>query len=260
MKTLICGYGNIGKHIYKEFEKLKDNITIYDKYLDGYNLSQLLENYYDYAFICVPTEMKEDGSADTYEVEWITKRISAKTIIIKSAIPVGTCKKLSLHNIVVSPEYYGTTQHSLESPNFAILGGDKKYCANVVQLYSKVKDGSFKFIFTDWKTAELAKYMENCWIATKVTFCNEFAQIAENFGIQYEELRECFIADERVNPSHTFVYKNKPYYNSHCLNKDIPALIKQCEFQNIDIPLISKVNEIKLTKEMEHDILNNLKK
>ena len=44
------------------------------------------------------------------------------------------------------------------------------------------------------------------------------------------------------------MYKDKPYYDSHCLNKDIPALIKQCEFQSIDMPLISKVNEINLTR------------
>lgn len=107
-----------------------------------------------------------------------------------------------------------------------------------------MKDGSFRFIFTDAKTAELAKYMENCWLATKVTFCNEFAKIAEGFGISYEELRECFVADERVNPSHTFVYKDKPYYDSHCLNKDIPALISFCNSSGINAELIKSINSI----------------
>ena len=244
MKILVCGYGNIGKHIYIEFEKLSNSIVIYDKYKEPYNDGELLNKYYDYVFVCVPTEMNEDGSADTSEVEWIVNRLNAETIIIRSAIPIGTCEKMRKENIIISPEYYGTTQHSLDSPNFAILGGNKDYAIKVAQLYSNVKNGSFRFIFTDYKTAELAKYMENCWLATKVTFCNEFASIAEQFGINYEELRECFIADERVNPSHTFVYKDKPYYDSHCLNKDIPALINTCQNNNIITPLMSAVKQI----------------
>lgn len=254
IKILICGYGNIGKHIKKEFEKLSDSIVIYDKYKEPYNNHALLNENYDYAFVCVPTEMNEDGSANTIEVEWIVDKLNAETIIIRSAIPVGTCEKMGKENVVISPEYYGTTQHSLDSPNFAILGGNRDYASKVVQLYSKVKNGSFRFIFTDYKTAELAKYMENCWLATKVTFCNEFASIAERFGINYEELRECFIADERVNPSHTFVYKDKPYYDSHCLNKDIPALISFCENNGIQSDLMKSVHNINQKKKTQNNI------
>lgn len=251
MKILICGYGNIGKHIFKEFEKVSSSITIYDKYKEPYNNDKILEDFYDIAFICVPTEKKDDGSADISEVIDITSRIHTDVIVIKSAIPIGTCDLLiskGICNVVVSPEYYGTTQHSLESPNFAILGGQKDLSVKVSRIYSRVKDGSFKFIFVDAKTAELAKYMENCWIATKVTFCNEFATIANYFNINYEELRECFIADERVSPSHTYVYPDKPYYDSHCLNKDIPALIYQCKENNIDTPLMDAVLDIKETR------------
>ena len=86
--------------------------------------------------------------------------------------------------------------------------------------------------------------MENCWIAAKVTFCNEFADIAAKFNINYEELRECFVADERVNPSHTYVYRDKPYYDSHCLNKDIPALLSFCKNKGVDTPLMNAVNLI----------------
>lgn len=251
IKILICGYGNIGKHIEKEFEKLSDSLFLYDKYNILHNDDEVLKENYDFAFICVPTEMNEDGSANISEVEWIVNRVNAETIIVKSAVPVGTCEKLGKDNIVVSPEYYGTTQHSLESPNFVVLGGNKIYTGNAAQLYSKVKDGSFRFIFTDTKTAELAKYMENCWLAAKVTFCNEFARIAEGFNVQYEELRECFIADERVNPSHTFVYKEKPYYDSHCLNKDIPALLSFCRRKGIKADLMESVDNINTKRKEE---------
>ena len=59
----------------------------------------------------------------------------------------------------------------------------------------------------------------------KVSFCNEFARICAQFGVNYREWRELWLADPRINPSHTFVYQDAPYYDSHCLNKDIPAII-----------------------------------
>ena len=248
MKNVICVYGNIGKHILKEFISISDSFKIYDKYMDGYNSAELLDEHYNYVFVCVPTEMKGNGECDTSEVKWICSKIDADVIIIKSAVSVGTCESLCKDNIVISPEYYGTTQHSLESPNFVVLGGNENYCCKVTQLYSRVKNGAFSYIYVDWKTAELAKYMENCWIATKVTFCNEFADIAKAFGIQYERLRQCFVADERVNPSHTYVYPEQPYYDSHCLNKDIPALLVSCKSNKIKTPLMDKVHMINLER------------
>lgn len=240
-KILICGYGNIGIHIRTEFAYIEPEIEIYDKYKEDYCCPEKLETFYDYAIVCVPTEAKEDGSSNTSEVFEIVQKLKADTILIKSTIPVGTCEKIGMKNVVFSPEYYGTTQHSLKSPNFIILGGEKGYCCKIVQLYQRVKNGTIHYLFTDWKTAELVKYMENCWIATKVTFCNEFAKIAENFGVEYEELRECFIADERVSPYHTYVYREKPYYDSHCLNKDIPALLAMCRESKVEVPLMEQV-------------------
>lgn len=191
------------------------------------------------------------------DATFIEKYLSYKIPIVYNATPIPypntvieplqELLKIS-GNIVISPEYYGTTQHSLESPNFVVLGGNENYCYKVAQLYSRVKDGTFNYIFVDWKTAELAKYMENCWIATKVTFCNEFADIAKAFGIQYERLRQCFVADERVNPSHTYVYPEQPYYDSHCLNKDIPALLVSCKSNKIKTPLMDKVHMINLER------------
>ena len=244
-KVLIVGYGNIGKHLCKELEKL--NPSIYDKFIPEY--TSTINDYYDIAFVCVPTEMLLDGSADTSIVEEAIAAVNADVIVVKSAVPVGTTDYLAEKynkNLIISPEYYGTTQHSSDSPNFLILGGDKKHSRKVAQLYYNIKNGSFRIKFTDTKTAELAKYMENCFLALKVTFCAEFKEIADSFGIIYEELREIFIMDERMGESHTFVYEAHPYYDSHCLNKDIPALIK---FAN-NPPLMSKMNEINKEKKI----------
>lgn len=238
-KVLIVGYGNIGKHLYKELEKLKP--FVYDKFMPEYTAA--INSRYDIAFVCVPTEMLPDGSADISVVEEAVSAVDADITVIKSAVPVGTTDYLAEKygkNLVISPEYYGTTQHSSDSPDFLILGGDKKYSRKVAQLYYNIKSGSFRIKFTDIKTAELAKYMENCFLALKVTFCAEFKEIADSFGIVYEDLREVFVMDERMGESHTFVYEDKPYYDSHCLNKDIPALIKFAG----NPPLMTKMDEI----------------
>lgn len=227
-RILIVGYGNIGKHIAKEFEALKEQISIYDPHL---NIDER-KDIHDIAFICVPTDMKEDGSADISIVEECVQQTNAKIIVIKSTVPVGTCDMLKAKygkNIVFSPEYYGTTQHAPVSPNFVVLAGNINDCDEIAQLYYKVKKKEFRVHFTDYKTAELAKYMENCFLALKVTFCAEFATIARDKGISYPQLREIFVLDERMGDTHTFINYDAPYYTSHCLNKDIPALIAQTD-------------------------------
>ena len=99
-------------------------------------------------------------------------------------------------------------------------------CPNKVNdLNKSIHDGSFKFFITDIKTAIVTKYAENCYLATKVTFFCEIAEVCKTVGIEYEDVRNILIEDSRINSSHTFVYEDHPYYDSHCLNKDIPAFI-----------------------------------
>jgi len=225
---LIVGYGNIGKHMHKEFAK--HNPAIYDKFIPEYTTA--ISKHYDIAFICVPTEMLPDGRCDTSIVEEAVAQIDADVINIRSTVPVGTTDYLTVKygkSLVVSPEYFGTTQHSSESPDFVVLGGKAESAAKVAQIYYHVKSGSFQVRFTTAATAELAKYMENSFLAMKVAFCSEFSLIAKKFGVVYEDLREVFIMDERMGNSHTFIYENQPYYDSHCLNKDISALIHFAE-------------------------------
>lgn len=226
---IIVGYGNIGKHIHKELEGAGE-FDIYDPSYPEYTFSYVKE--YNIAFICVPTEMLPDGSCDISIVEKAVRDTRAKVIVIKSTVPVGTCDQLKQKynkNIVFSPEYYGTTQHAPASPNFLVLAGSKSACNTVAQYYYKVKTKDFRIKFTDYRTAELAKYMENCFLALKVTFCSEFATIANDFGISYPELRDIFVLDERMGDSHTLIQDRQMYYDSHCLNKDIPGLIKQTD-------------------------------
>jgi nucleotide sugar dehydrogenase len=224
--VLIIGFGTVGRNLYKELSLLEPDI--YDKYKFEYNTKHD-DITYDFAFICVDTPyVDENNPCDISQIEDALEENKANIYIIKSTILPGTTYELiAKHNkrIVFSPEYYGGTQHCNNFDfNFTILGGTKRSCIAVQQLLQNVYDGRHIFRMVDSETAELAKYMENCWLATKVTFCNEFYQIAANEGINYEELRELFILDPRVNPSHTFVYRDHPYWDSHCLNKDVKAI------------------------------------
>lgn len=85
-------------------------------------------------------------------------------------------------------------------------------------------------------TAEISKYMLNSFLATKVSFCVQFWELCQTLGVHYEELRELFLLDPRINPSHTFVYEDKPYWDSHCFNKDIPAIAK-----SFDLPFLESL-------------------
>lgn len=234
-KVLIIGYGVVGHNLYKEIEKLKPDI--YDKYKRYFNTKRKVT--YDFAFICVDTPyINKDNVCDLTAVYDALAHNDARIYIIKSTILPGTTQQLNNklkelgkedRQVIFSPEYYGGTQHCNNFDfNYTILGGDKQACRKVQQLLQHVYDARHTFHIVDSTTAELAKYMENSWLATKVSFCNQFFDLANKLGSDYETLRELFILDPRVNPSHTFVYEEKPYWDSHCLNKDVPAIAHAC--------------------------------
>ena len=234
-KTLIVGYGTTGKNLHREIAALKPD-TCDLKFKENYGTTTPLRKHdnYDIIFICVDTpyvnnEKPCDLSAIKAVIkEWKGSLVEGGIFVIKSTILPGTARCLEYEfnvNIVVSPEYYGNTYHCNNFDfDFTILGGRKSDCIRVQQALQHCYDARHQFKIVDHNTAELVKYMENCWLATKVTFCSQFALLAEHCGVDYEDLRELFILDPRVNPSHTFIDKDKPYWDSHCLNKDVRAI------------------------------------
>lgn len=225
--VLIIGYGVVGQNLAKELSKLKPDIV--DKFKSQYNTIRDIK--YDFAFICVDTPYTEKDICDTKEVKNALMEYLADIYIIKSTVLPSTTSCLAYacgKKIVFSPEYYGGTQHCNNfNFDFTILGGDKKDCYKVQQLLQEVYDARHSFHITDSTTAELTKYMENSFLATKVTFCTQFYEIAKTLGVDYEELRELFVLDNRVGKSHTFVYDEHPYWESHCLDKDVVAIAEQ---------------------------------
>lgn len=231
-KVLIVGYGVVGHNLSEEIKAVRPDI--FDKYKVECNTKK--DGKYDITFICVDTPLLEDYSLDIQEVKNAINENESEIYVIKSTCPIGTVEELKKETgkrIIFSPEYYGGTQHCNNFEfNFTILGGDKKDCIEVIQLLQSCYDGRHIFRITDSKTAELVKFMENSWLATKVSFCQSFFNICEANGISYEELRELFVLDPRVNPSHTFVYNDTPYWDSHCLNKDVPHIANN---QNVKV-------------------------
>lgn len=224
---LIVGYGNIGSRLYKEYAKLKP-----DRYDPHKGLFEKKEIRYDVAFIAVDTPMNADGSCDLSQVVTAIAETNAEIIVLRSTVPPATtemlCKKTN-RRIVFCPEFYGTTQHCDEHTfdfNFTILGGNREDCNAVVQVFQEVYDARHRFCITDSTTAELTKYMENCMLATKVSFCIQFWGIAKQFGVSYPEMRELLLQDSRFNRAHTFVYDDHPYWESHCFDKDLMAVTK----------------------------------
>ena len=220
--TLIVGFGIVGHNLADEIKALQPDI--YDKYKTDCNTKKDIK--YDITFICVDTPLQEDYNLDTKEVKNAILENDSDIYVLKSTCPIGTVERLIKEtgkNILFSPEYYGGTQHCNNFEfDFTIIGGSKENCVKVIQALQYCYDGRHTFRITDSKTAELVKFMENSFLATKVSFCNAFWELCQKHNISYEELRELFILDNRVNPSHTFVYEDKPYWDSHCLNKDVP--------------------------------------
>ena len=228
--VVIIGYGIVGSNLEKELKLLKPEI--YDKYKQ---IDNRTAKKYKVAFICVDTPKTENNNCDISEIENVILSQKAEIYVIKSTVLPETTNKLAektKKHIVFSPEYYGNTQHCNNYDfNYTILGGEKEDCHIIIQLLQKAYDGRHQFRIVNSKTAELAKYMENSYLATKVSFCQQFYRIAQKLGIQYEDLRELFVLDPRVNPSHTFVYEETPYWSSHCLDKDVFAIAEEYDAQ-----------------------------
>lgn len=240
-KIAIIGLGYVGNKVYSFFKNNDYSVHRFDidsaksdfKTIDELNTLNL-----DFAFICVPTPMADDGSCDTSIVENMVKKVRAKTIIINSTIPPGTTKKfvkLIKKDIVFIPEYFGETRNhlldDLRERTFFIIGGEEASRKKVIDLFKYVLDSyKVRFFLVDSTTAEIIKYMENSYLATKVTFCEEFFRICEVFGVDYNQVREGWLLDPRIGPSHTFVRKDgKPGFGGKCLPKDVSAIILSSE-------------------------------
>jgi len=244
MKIGIIGFGHVGKAM----NKLFPDAVVYDGPLGIGERSELRDSFA--AFVCVPTPEAEDGGCDTSLVEEVVAWLEAEVIVLRSTVPVGFTDRLAARTgkrIVFQPEYYGETAgHPFADPrsrSWLTFGGRPEDVNLAVRAYQTVYNAEVRIVMTDAATAELAKYMENCYLATKVTFCNEFYDIAQAVGVDYNRLREVWLEDPRIGRSHTFVYEDRRGFSGKCLPKDLSAMIRVAEEAGADAGLLRSVRD-----------------
>lgn len=261
-KVLIVGYGYVGKAM-AEFFRKKYKVYVYDPGIAHYEfpdkvnflkVDDLNEKEVDMAVICVPTPMNDDGSCDASRVAQTLMKLKTELVLVKSTVPPGTMitlKKFFKNKLVFSPEFIGESSYwssysfdreVVETPWF-IFGGDKKDCSEVIDYFLPITGPEKEYRITDYRTAELVKYVENVFGALKVTFCNEMYDVCQAFKVDYNELRDLWLLDPRVNKMHTAVFKDKRGFGGKCFPKDINGLVQASARQGYTPELLMKVIE-----------------
>lgn len=206
--------------------------VVYDPYKPELARNKDRINTCDAVFICVPTPMSDDGSCNTSIVEEAVAWVEAPLIIIRSTVTPGTTDRLAKKynkTLVFQPEYLGeTVAHvfgSMAEREFVVLGGTPEAVSKAADFYKHYYNAYVRMYFGDAATAEVCKYMENAFYAVKVTFVNEFHDIAKAHGVDFNQLRELWLADTRISRDHTFVYPDARGFSGKCLPKDCNGIV-----------------------------------
>lgn len=214
-------------------------------------------------FIAVGTPPDEDGSADLKYVQAVAKTIATHMknhviIINKSTVPVGTADKViatvsetlkSLSkditfDVVSNPEFLkeGAAVNDCMRPDRIILGTSSERSEKKLrQLYSPFNRNHDKIIVMDVRSAELTKYAANCMLATKISFMNEMANLAELFGADIENVRKGIGSDPRIG--YQFIYPGCGYGGS-CFPKDVQALIRSANGVGYQAQILESVESV----------------
>ena len=258
MKIGIIGFGFVGKAVGQL--KSVGNVQIYDPNIQEHSSTKNKNQAYnsDFIFIGVPTNLK-NGNLDTSILEtcFVTyKEFNVNddsTIIVKSTIPVGTCRVLSekynLNNIVFNPEFLTerTAMQDFINESELYLAGSKQHTSKVKKMYEKFydyhKNYSLEFFETEnWEEVELLKLARNTFYGMKVSYCNHLYNLCESVGVDYSHFREHFARGEWVGQQHTMVPgpDGKFGYGGKCLPKDSIELLNFCKKQDIMFEMLQR--------------------
>lgn len=225
--------------------------VIFDPYKPEFAGNREKINTCDVVLLSVPTPMNDDRTCNTSIVEEAVAWVQAPLLLIRSTVSPGTTDRLVAKykkNIVFQPEYLGeTTRHvfgNMAERDFVVLGGTTAAVSAAADFYKHYYNSYVRYYFCDAITAEVAKYMENAFYAVKVTFVNEFADIAKTHGVDFNLLREIWLADPRISRDHTFVYPDARGFSGKCLPKDCNAIVKSCEDRGYSPKLMKATLEI----------------
>ena len=232
-KVGVIGNGFVGEAISFAFSPTTD-LRVYD--IDPLRATHTKEEVdeCEFIFVCVPTPMYRDGTQDLSYIEKVfDEAISGPIYIIKSTVLPGTTealwKKYPSLSIIFNPEFLTERTAKLDMLTQAriILGGRKDLTMRTKELYEE-RFMNRHIIETDSATAELTKYMNNTYFATKVSIMNEFKRLSDKLGTNWPDALYGFASDHRIGDSHLHVPgpDGKHGYGGTCFPKDVNALIK----------------------------------
>ena len=211
-------------------------------------------------FIAVGTPQDEDGSADLQYVLGVAAQIGKamngyKVIVDKSTVPVGTADKVAEvikknlinpypFDVVSNPEFLkqGNAVDDFLSPDRVVIGSNSEKATKIMQeIYSPFFRTGNRIIVMDVKSAEMTKYAANSFLATKISFMNEIANLCEKVGADAEMVRVGVSTDSRIG--NKFLFPGLGYGGS-CFPKDVKALIKTGSDYGIDMSIIKSADGV----------------
>lgn len=249
----------------------KGVIPIYEPGLDELVKSNVLEKRLtfttdiDFAvknsevcFIAVGTPQGEDGSADLQYVFDVAKSIATamngyKVIVDKSTVPVGTADEVAkiissntkfAFDVVSNPEFLkqGNAVDDFLHPDRVVIGSNSEKATRIMQeIYAPFFRTGNRVIVMDVKSAEMTKYAANSFLATKISFMNEIANLCEKVGADAEMVRVGMSTDSRIG--NKFLFPGLGYGGS-CFPKDVKALIKTGNDFGIDMSIVKSADEV----------------
>lgn len=205
-------------------------------------------------FIAVGTPPRGDGSAELKYIDEVAKEIAEhmdgyKVIVTKSTVPVGTGKRIARiisanlrepknFDIVSNPEFLreGAAIEDFMRPNRVVIGTKSQQAVAIMKdLYKPLYLIETPFVITDVETAELIKYVSNSFLATKISFINEVANLCEKVGADVNVVAKGMGLDHRIGPK--FLHAG-PGFGGSCFPKDTKALLKLGEEQGVDLGIV----------------------
>ncbi|MBL0649770.1 UDP-glucose dehydrogenase family protein [Aeromonas caviae] len=226
-------------------------------------------------FIAVGTPPDEDGSADLHQVMTVADTIGrlmqgGKVVVNKSTVPVGTASRVRRHiaerladrgldlplDVVSNPEFLkeGAAVADCLRPDRIIIGTDSDHAFSLLEeLYAPFNRKRDRILRMDARSAELTKYAANAMLATRISFMNEMATLAEALGADIEEVRKGIGADPRIG--HHFIYPGCGYGGS-CFPKDVRALIHTAKEAGCETPLLRSVEQV--NEAQKHRLMTRL--
>jgi UDPglucose 6-dehydrogenase len=198
----------------------------------------------DFVFVCVPTPTLADGSTDLSAVEEVMRLSQPRVAVVcASTLPVGATDRLIAEtgqDVVYVPEYAGESPahpFRVKPREFFIYGGYGHSAAAARDLYAEAFGPDAEHRIVAPKTAEMAKYMENAFLALKVAFSNELFDACTALDVPYEEARDLWVLDPRVGSSHTLVTAERGY-GGKCIPKDVAAFCAQASAAGAPLSLL----------------------